>query len=86
MFTAFFMPVGRKENTMAETNYTVITCFDGSGDATDAFTDVIARKIARRGKIIPFPKNDENTLENERANSYNDAEVIDLNRASGLCG
>ena len=75
---------------MAETNYKVIDFYDGEGDATEAFVDVIARRIAGRGKIIPFPKiipqNDENTLENERVNSYNDAEVINLNRASGLCG
>lgn len=54
---------------MSETNYTVITCFDGGSDAIDAFAYVIARKIARCGKIIPFRKNDENTLENERLNS-----------------
>ncbi len=75
---------------MAETSYKVIDFYDGEGDATEAFADVIARRISGRGKIIPFPKNvpqnEEITLENERINSYNDAEVINLNRASGLCG
>ena len=75
---------------MAETSYKVIDFYDGEGDATEAFADVIVRRIVGRGKIIPFPKNvpqnEEITLENERVNSYNDAEVINLNRASGLCG
>ena len=42
---------------MAETNYKVIDFYDGDGDAAEAFEDVIARRIAGRGKIIPFPKN-----------------------------
>ena len=75
---------------MPETNYKVIAFFDGTGDAQDAFADVIARRIAGRGKIIPFPKissgKEENSVESEREKSYNEAEVLDLNRASGLCG
>ena len=33
---------------MAETNYKVIDFYDGEGDATEAFADVIARRITGR--------------------------------------
>ena len=42
-FTALFMPMGRKDYDM-KTNIKVVSCFDGSVDATDVFTDIIAER------------------------------------------
>ena len=42
-FTALLIPMGRKEYDM-KTNIKVVSCFDGSMDATDVFTDIIAER------------------------------------------
>ena len=55
-FTALLMPMGRKDYDM-KTNIKVVSCFDGSMDATDVFTDIIAERIKGRDNIISFPKN-----------------------------
>ena len=84
-FTALFMLKCGKDYDM-KTNIRVVSCFDGDREAEDFFTDMIAEKIRAEGKIIPFPKNEENVVESEQKSDYNKGVVGDHYHASGLCG
>ena len=75
----------RKDYDM-KTNIKVVSCFDGDREAVDFFTDMIADRIKAEGKIIPFPKNEENVVEGEQKSDYNKGVVGDHYHASGLCG
>ena len=84
-FTALFMLKCGKDYDM-KTNIRVVSCFDGDREAEDFFTDMIADRIRAEGKIIPFPKNEENVVESEQKTDYNKGVVGDHYHASGLCG
>ena len=79
------MPMGRKDYDM-KTNIRVVSCFDGSMDATDVFTDIIAERIKGGNNIIPFPKNVKNVVADEIKNDYNEGVANDHRHAPGLCG
>ena len=68
------------------TNIRVISCFDGSREATDFFTDMIIDRIREDGKIIPFPKNEKIIVENEQKSDYNEGVADNHCHAPGLCG
>ena len=69
-----------------KSNIKVVSCFDGSVDATDVFTDIIAERIKGRDNIISFPKNAKNTVAEEHQNDYNEGVANDHHHAPGLCG
>ena len=52
-FTVLFMRKSRKDYDM-KTNIIVVSCFDGSMDATDVFTDIIAERSKYTGVVPPF--------------------------------
>ena len=79
------MPMGRKDYDM-KTNIKVVSCFDGSVDATDVFTDIIAERIKSGNNIISFPKNAKNIVAEEHQNDYNEGVASDHHHAPGLCG
>lgn len=84
-FTILFMCKSRKDYDM-KTNIKVVSCFDGSVDATDVFTDIIAERIKGGDNIISFPKNAKNIVAEEHQNDYNEGVASDHHHAPGLCG